>query len=126
MSENVKEKKYSSVEILLLIGVCFLPCLIANLILVILGLLVEIFLIAVLLLAVVGVIVLLVGIAIVGIGIEKLFSMPMGAMAVIGFGICNVGVALLLECLVFWLYGVVLPHIVRKILHREVSNEEKA
>lgn len=126
MGENVKKKKYSSVEILLLVCVCFLPCVIANLILVILGLLAEVLLIGVLLLAVVGVLELLLGIAIVGIGIEKLFSMPMGALAIIGFGICNVGVALLLECLVLWLYAVVLPRVIRRILHREVSDEEKA
>ena len=68
-----------------------------------------------LIVAFVGILELIAGLVMVGIGIEKLFSMPMGAFAVMGFGLVNIGVALLLECIVFWLYGVAIPSFFKKI-----------
>ncbi len=124
MGENKPEKKYTAMELILAICILFLPLLAINILAIALFIVVVIFLLSFLPLAVVGLGELITGVAMVGVGIEKLFSMPMGAVAIMGFGVCNIGVALLLECFVFWLYGVALPQLVRKVADREVGNEK--
>lgn len=124
MSENRPEKKYTAMELILAICILFLPLMVINIFAIAILIIIVIFLLSFLSLAVVGLGELIAGVAMVGVGIEKLFSMPMGAVAIMGFGVCNIGVALLLECFVFWLYGVAIPHLVRKITGREVGNEK--
>ena len=124
VSEKQLEKKHTVLELILIVCVLFVPYLIGNAILVILVVAVLLVLLSFLILALFGIGEFVAGIALVGIGIEKMFAMPMGAVAVIGFGICNIGVALLLECLVFWFYGMALPTVIKKIIGREDSHEE--
>lgn len=126
MGENKSEKKYTAMELILAICILFFPLLIVNAVAIFILIFIVLILLSFLSLVVVGACELIAGVALVGVGIEKLFSMPMGAVSVMGFGICNIGVALLLECFVFWLYGVAIPHLVKRIIGKEVSNEKKA
>lgn len=126
MIENQSEKKYTAMELILAISILFFPLLALNLLAIFILVLVVLLLLSFFVLAIVGVFELIAGVAMVGVGIEKLFAMPMGAVAVMGFGVCNIGVALLLECFVFWLYGVAIPQLFKRGLGKEVSNEKKA
>ena len=71
-----------------------------------------------------GIFELMTGVAMVGVGIEKLLSIPMGAFSVMGFGIINIGIALLIECMVFWLFFVWIPAIIQKVTGKEVRHEK--
>ena len=126
MGEKKPEKKYTAMELILAICLLFVPLLIVNVAaLAVLFFLLMLFL-SVLVLALLGFFELIAGIAMVGVGIEKLFAMPMGAVAVMGFGVCNIGVALLVECLVFWWYVVAVPTLYNKIRNGEEKDEKKA
>ena len=126
MVENQSEKKYTVMELILAICILFFPLLALNILATFILLIVILLLLSFLLFAIAGIFELIAGVAMVGVGIEKLFAMPMGAVVVIGFGVCNTGVALLLECFVFWLYGVAIPQLFKRGLGKEVSNEKKA
>ncbi|MBQ7766276.1 MAG: hypothetical protein IJ397_05475 [Lachnospiraceae bacterium] len=127
MGESKSEKKkYTLMEIILIIGILFFPLLAMNILVILLLIFAIMLFLSVVVLAVLGIFQLLAGVAMVGVGIEKLFSMPMGAVAVMGFGVCNIGVALLAECLVFWWYGVAVPAFYKKIMRREENDEKKA
>lgn len=124
MGEKKQEQRNSTLEIILAICILFIPLAALNSLAIVTFLIVLALLLSILVLAVAGVAELVAGVAMVGIGIEKIFSMPMGAVAVMGFGVCNIGVALLLECFVFWWYGVAVPGFVKKIMGREVQDEK--
>ncbi len=124
MSENKAEQKNTTLEMILAICILFIPFAALNALAIVIFLFVLALLLSLLVLAVAGLAEMVAGVTFVGIGIEKLFSMPMGAVAVMGFGVCNIGVALLLECFVFWWYGVVVPGFVKKIIGREVQDEK--
>lgn len=124
MGEKKQEQRNSTLEMILAICILFIPLAALNALAIVTFLIVLALLLSILVLAVAGVAELVAGVAMVGIGIEKIFSMPMGAVAVMGFGVCNIGVALLLECFVFWWYGVAVPGFVKKIMGREVQDEK--
>ncbi len=124
MGEKKQEQRNSTLEMILAICILFIPLAAINVLAIIIFVFVLAILLSCLLLAVIGAAELVAGVAMVGIGIEKIFSMPMGAVAVMGFGVCNIGVALLLECFVFWWYGVAVPGFVKKIIGREVQDEK--
>lgn len=125
MSEHKAEQKNLALEMILAICILFIPLAFVNALAILLFVCLLVLFFSILLLAVVGLGQLIAGVAMVGIGIEKLFSMPMGAVAVMGFGVCNIGVALLLECFVFWWYGVAVPVLFKKIMGREDNHEKK-
>jgi hypothetical protein len=125
MGENKAEQNNIALETILAICILFLPLAFINALAILLLLFLLVLFFSILLLAVVGLGQLIAGVTMVGIGIEKLFSMPMGAVAVMGFGVCNIGVALLLECFVLWWYGVVVPVLFKKITGREDIHEKK-
>ncbi len=128
MSEKTESKVYMAKETIPAICLLFVPALILQVII----FAVSVFLWGIVLfivgglaaLAVVGIFELVFGVTMVGIGIEKLFSMPMGAFAVMGFGIANIGIALLIESFVLWLFGVLVPSFFRKIKGKEAKNEK--
>lgn len=130
MSEENKGKVHMNGEIIVLFLVLLIPVLIVNII----ELLLYVFLIAVILFLVFGIIAfavagifeLIFGVTMVGIGVEKLFTMPMAAFAIMGFGIVNIGVALLMECIVVWLFGVLLPSLMKSVMSKGGKHEEAA
>lgn len=124
MSDNQNVKNYTAMELILAIVVLFFPAVILQAVTVVEFIGALTLLSGFLVLGVVGILELVAGVAMVGIGMEKLFSIPMGAFSVIGFGIINIGIALLLECLVFWLFFVLLPAFFRKITGKEVRHEK--
>lgn len=124
MDEKLSEKKYSPIESIVAVVVLFFPFLFTQVLSCLFIIVLILVLCSFLVLAVVGVLQLIAGVAMFGVGIEKLFSIPMGAFAVMGFGIVNIGIALLLECFVLWVYGVALPFCFKKITNREVKNEK--
>ena len=124
MSESQTQKTFTSKENILIVIILFLPMLFLHLISIVLVYILVALLCSLLIVAFVGILELIAGLVMVGIGIEKLFSMPMGAFAVMGFGLVNIGVALLLECVVFWLYGVAIPSFFKKISGKEEKNEK--
>lgn len=130
MSEENKGKVHMNGETIVLFLVLLIPVLIVNII----ELLLYVFLIAVILFLVFGIIAfavagifeLIFGVTMVGIGVEKLFTMPMAAFAIMGFGIVNIGVALLMECIVVWLFGVLLPSLMKSVMSKGGKHEEAA
>lgn len=125
MSEHKAEQKNLALEMILAICILFIPLAFVNALAILLFVCLLVLFFSILLLAIVGLGQLIAGVAMVGIGIEKLFSMPMGAVAVMGFGVCNIGVALLLECFVLWWYSVAVPVLFKKITGREDNYEKK-
>ncbi len=126
MGEKQAEQRNTTLETILAICILFIPLAILNVLAIVTFLLLLALLLSILILAVVGAVELVAGVALVGVGMEKIFSMPMGAVAVMGFGVCNIGVAMLFECFVFWWYGVAVPGFIKKIFNREVNHEKKA
>ena len=124
MEEKRADKTYSTMVVILTVVILFFPLLAGQIIAIILILFGIALLCSFLIFAVMGIGEILAGVAMIGGGIEKLFTMPMGAIAVMGFGLANIGVALLLECFVLWIYGVVMPTLFRKIRGKEVKDEE--
>ncbi len=124
MSEKKTGREYRALEIAFAVSVLSIPYLLVQLLAIFLFLLLILVLGSFLIIAFVGIAQLVAGVALVGIGIEKLFSIPMGAFAIMGFGIMNIGIALLLECFVLWLYGVAIPFGFRKIVKRGTKNEK--
>lgn len=130
MSEENKGKVHMNGETIVLFLVLLIPVLIVNII----ELFLYVFLIAVILFLVFGIIAfavagifeLIFGVTMVGIGVEKLFTMPMAAFAIMGFGIVNIGVALLMECIVVWLFGVLLPSLMKSVMSKGGKHEEAA
>lgn len=119
-----KQKDYSTGERILMAFVLFFPVLFLNVLAFFLGVAILCLLGSVLVLAIAGVFQFITGVAMVGIGIEKIFAMPMGACAVAGFGFANIGVALLLECIVCQVYLVWVPKLLRRGRGKEVFNEK--
>lgn len=126
MGEKKAEQRNTTLETILAICILFIPFAILNVLAIITFLFLLALLLSILILAVFGALELIAGVALVGVGMEKIFSMPMGAVAVMGFGVCNIGVAMLVECFVFWWYGVAIPSLIKKIFNREVNHEKKA
>ncbi|MBQ8247919.1 MAG: hypothetical protein IJZ42_12360 [Lachnospiraceae bacterium] len=124
MEEKRADKTYSTMVVILTVVILFFPLLAGQIIAIILILFGIALLCSFLIFAVMGIGEILAGVAMIGVGIEKLFTMPMGAIAVMGFGLANIGVALLLECFVLWIYGVAMPTLFRKIRGKEVKDEE--
>ena len=124
MDGKTSVKKYSVIEIILLVVVLIVPYFIVQVLSALLAIVVIVLLGSFIVLAIAGIFQLVAGVAMFGVGVEKLFSIPMGAFAVMGFGITNIGIALLLECFVLWIYGVALPFCLKKITKREDKNEK--
>lgn len=128
MNEKTESKEYLAKETILAICLLFIPALILQLIILIVSVvlwgIVLFVLCGIVALAVAGILEFMFGVTMVGIGVEKLFSMPMGAFSIMGFGIANIGIALLIECFVLWLFGVLVPSFVNKIRGREAKNEK--
>lgn len=124
MSENQKSEAYTTLELILAICILFIPMLFIQIISVLLFIMVLIVLFSFLIVAFMGLCGLVAGITMVGVGIEKLFSMPMGALTVMGFGVTNIGIALMVECLVLGLYAVLIPALIKKVINRGKKNEE--
>lgn len=124
MSEKQVGKSYTAMELILAITILFFPVLILQMISVALFVGVIILLLGFVVLGILGIFELIAGIMMMGVGIEKLFSIPMGAFSVMGFGIVNVGMALLTECFVLWLFGVAIPNFFKKLFRKEVRHEE--
>lgn len=124
MDGKTSVKKYSGIEIIFLVVVLIVPYFIVQVLSALLAIVVIVLLGSFIVLAIAGIFQLVAGVAMFGVGVEKLFSIPMGAFAVMGFGITNIGIALLLECFVLWVYGVALPFCLKKITKREAKNEK--
>lgn len=124
MSEKQTGKNYTAMELILAITILFFPILILQMISVLLFVGVLVLLFGFIALGIFGIFELVAGILMMGVGIEKLFSIPMGALAVMGFGVINIGLAMLTECFVLWLFGVVIPAFFKKIFSKEVRHEE--
>ena len=124
MDGKTSVKKYSVIEIIFLVVVLIVPYFIVQVLSALLAIVVIVLLGSFIVLAIAGIFQLVAGVAMFGVGVEKLFSIPMGAFAVMGFGITNIGIALLLECFVLWVYGVALPFCLKKITKREAKNEK--
>ena len=124
MDGKTSVKKYSVIEIIFLVVVLIVPYFIVQVLSVLLAIVIIVLLGSFIILAIAGIFQLVAGVAMFGVGVEKLFSIPMGAFAVMGFGITNIGIALLLECFVLWVYGVALPFCLKKITKREDKNEK--
>lgn len=124
MDEKTSVRKYSAIEIIFLVAVLIVPYIIVQVLSALLAIVILLLLGSFIILAIAGIFQLVAGVAMFGVGVEKLFSIPMGAFAVMGFGITNIGIALLLECFVLWVYGVALPFCIRKIVKREDKNEK--
>ena len=124
MDGKTSVKKYSVIEIIFLVVVLIVPYFIVQVLSALLAIVVIVLLGGFIVLAIAGIFQLVAGVAMFGVGVEKLFSIPMGAFAVMGFGITNIGIALLLECFVLWVYGVALPFCLKKITKREAKNEK--
>lgn len=124
MNGKTSVKKYSVIEIIFLVVVLIVPYFIVQVLSALLAIVVIVLLGSFIVLAIAGIFQLVAGVAMFGVGVEKLFSIPMGAFAVMGFGITNIGIALLLECFVLWVYGVALPFCLKKITKREDKNEK--
>ncbi len=124
MSEKQVGKSYTAMELILAITILFFPVLILQMISVALFVGVIILLLGFVVLGILGIFELIAGIMMMGVGIGKLFSIPMGAFSVMGFGIVNVGMALLTECFVLWLFGVAIPNFFKKLFRKEVRHEE--
>lgn len=124
MDGKTSVKKYSVIEIIFLVVVLIVPYFIVQVLSVLLAIVIIVLLGSFIILAIAGIFQLVAGVAMFGVGVEKLFSIPMGAFAVMGFGITNIGIALLLECFVLWVYGVALPFCLKKITKREAKNEK--
>ncbi len=123
--EDKKTDKNHTVTERIVLGVILIFPVIAGQLLSILFLLALLALLcSFLVLGVLGIIELVAGVALVGVGIEKIFSMPMGSVAVMGFGIVNIGVAVLMECFVLWMYGVALPAMFRKMRNGGKKDEK--
>ncbi len=124
MSEKQTGKNYTAMELILAITILFFPILILQMISVLLFVGVLVLLLGFVVLGIFGIFELVAGIMMMGVGIEKLFSIPMGAFSVMGFGVINIGLALLTECFVLWLFGVAIPAFFKKIFGKEVRHEE--
>lgn len=124
MDGKTSVKKYSVIEIIFFVVVLIVPYFIVQVLSALLAIVVIVLLGSFIVLAIAGIFQLVAGVAMFGVGVEKLFSIPMGAFAVMGFGITNIGIALLLECFVLWVYGVALPFCLKKITKREAKNEK--
>ncbi len=125
MEENNKKKKLTSGEIALAVILLLLPVFFLQILSFVLLMLIPFFLLALIALAVFAVFVMIGGITLFGIGISKCFVMPMGALAIAGYGLANIGIALFIECFVLWIFTVVIPAAFRKIRgNKEVENEE--
>lgn len=121
------KKKLTSGEIILVVIALPLPFLCLQMISLILFTPVFLVLFTLIAMALFAVLVLVGGITMFGIGISKIFTMPMGALSIAGFGLANIGIALLTECFVLCFFTVVLPKGVRKICgNKEVKNEKAA
>lgn len=78
-------------------------------------------------LAMFGIALLIGGITMFGVGIGKFFSMPMGALAIAGYGLTNVGLAILIESVILWFFTILLPAGVRRLCKdKEDKHEEVA
>lgn len=124
MKEAEQKKSNIRIEVVLAGIVLAVPLGLLQLLSSLLFVLVPVLLIGLVAVAFLGVCGVVAGVAMIGVGIEKLFSMPMGAIAVMGFGFANIGVALLAECVVFWVYGVGIPAFVRKITGKGEKHEK--
>ncbi len=124
MSDNQNVKNYTAMELILAIVILFFPAVILQAVTVAVFVSVLMLMLGFLILGFMGIFELVAGVAMVGIGIEKLFSIPMGAFSVMGFGIINIGIALLIECMVFWLFCILLPAFFKKITGKEERHEK--
>lgn len=124
MEEKRTDKNHTVMERIVLGVILVFPVIAGQLLSILLALALLALLCSFLILGVLGIIELIAGVAIVGVGIEKIFSMPMGAVAVMGFGIVNIGVAVLMECFVLWMYGVALPAMFRKMRNGGIKDEK--
>ena len=78
-------------------------------------------------LAMFGIVLLIGGITMFGVGIGKFFTMPMGALAIAGYGLTNVGLAILIESVIIWFFSVLLPAGLRRLCRdKEGKHEEVA
>lgn len=124
MEERITDKHHIAMKIVLMVVILVFPLLAGQIISVLLFYSLVALICSFLILGILGIGELIVGVAMIGLGFEKLFSMPMGAVSVMGFGIVNIGLALLLECFVLWMYGVILPGLFRKIRNRGKKDEK--
>lgn len=124
MNEQQSGRHYSAMELILAIAVLYFPLLFLQALTIFLLVGVLLILAGFIILGIFGLFQLVAGVALVGVGIEKLFSIPMGAFSVMGFGVTNIGIALLIECFVLWLFGVAIPAFIKKITGKEERHEE--
>lgn len=124
MSEKQNGKNYTAMELMPIIAILFFPVLFLEIVSVVTFIGVIFLLCSFVMLGVLGLFELLAGVMLVGVSIEKLFSIPMGAFSVMGFGITNIGIAMLIECFVLWLFCVAIPEFVKKIFGKEERHEK--
>lgn len=126
MSETSAKKKMTSGDIVLAVLLLPLPILCFQMLSLVLLLMIPIALMGLIGVALFAVLVLIGGITMVGIGVSKIFSMPMGALSIAGYGFANIGIALLTECLILWIFTVIIPSGIRKVFgkNKEVKYEK--
>lgn len=124
MNEMQNSRHYSAMELILAITILFFPLLFLQAVSLVLLAGVILMLVGFVILGILGLFELVAGVALVGVGIEKFFSIPMGAFSVMGFGITNIGIALLIECFILWLFGVAVPAFIKKIIGKEERHEK--